>query len=375
MRPHHLSASLLLLLAVASRSLVAQQGLPIKRAISGSGVGGCSAAALAPGASSSPAPNADAESRRLIADAQEAVLQGEHATARDAFARAAALVPGNARVAYYLAREHEALNENPQAVKEYCRYLGLSPSAADADEVRGRVVRLTPPSEIARGEEARASFRAGVALLQRRQYVPADSAFGVVIRQMPAAPEAYFNRALARAARGSRPPAIQDFERYLELAPQAADRQAVRTAMTRLQDRVYGSGSALTGLLLPGLGQMSTGRPVLGVVALGLSGTAIGIGAKQVAQSQTVTYTDPFGNQYTDVVSRNTRPNAGTWMPIAGVIWLGAAFEALRHAGGSRKRAEAIIASEGPATPALGLVVAPLPRGRMGIGLNLSRSR
>ncbi len=94
-----------------------------------SGVSGC-AAFPPPAQVRATTPNADAESRQLIDAAQDAALQGDHATARDAFAKAATLVPGNARVAYYLGREHESLNDHPSAVREYCRYLALSPSAS-----------------------------------------------------------------------------------------------------------------------------------------------------------------------------------------------------------------------------------------------------
>ena len=229
-------------LAVGSTVLEAQ-GLPIKSALAASGVSGC-AAFPPPAQAINATPNADAESRRLIDDAQDAALQGDHGAARDAFAKAALLVPGNARVAYYLGRELEALVEATLAVREYCRYLALSPAAPDADEVRGRIVRLTPASDLARVSEAQANFRSGVALLQRKQYLAADSTFGTVARQVPSAPEPYFNRALSRAARGDRTAAMQDFEKYLELAPQASDRPELRGSMARLQDRVYGPGQA-----------------------------------------------------------------------------------------------------------------------------------
>lgn len=181
---------------LASSSLGAQQParLPVKTALAASGVSGC-AAFPPPAQVRASAPSAESESRRLIDDAQDAALQGDHTAARDAFAKASLLVPGNARVAYYLGRELEALAESNPAVREYCRYLALSPSAPDGDEVRGRIVRLTPATELARVDEARANFRSGVALLQRRQYLAADSAFAAVARQVPAAPEPYFNRA------------------------------------------------------------------------------------------------------------------------------------------------------------------------------------
>jgi tetratricopeptide (TPR) repeat protein len=347
--------------------------LPVKTGLAASGISGC-ATFPPPAQVRATSPTADAESRQLIDQAQDAALQGDHATARDAFAKAATLVPGNARVAYYLGRELESLDDNSSAVREYCRYLALSPSAPDGDEVRGRIVRLTPASELARVDEARANFRSGVALLQRRQYLAADSAFGAVSRQVPAAPEPYYNRALSRAARGDRTPAMQDFERYLELAPQASDLVQVRGSMARLPDRVYGPGQALgSGLLFPGMGQMSTGRPVLGVVALGAVAGAVVLALSSKDEVVTERFTDPFGNPYTDSLTRTTRPLAAAGLAAAGVVWLGAAWEAASYARRSRSRAESIIAQhEGSGAM---LAVAALPRRRVGLAVAFALPR
>lgn len=359
-------------LVLASRPVSAQQiqRLGIKSALAASGVSGC-ATFPAPAPARATAPNADAESRRLIDEAQDAALQGDHAAARDAFAKAATLVPGNARVAYYLGRELEALSENNPAVREYCRYLALSPNASDGDEVRGRIVRLTPASELARVDEARANFRSGIALLERRQYLAADSAFAAVARQVPAAPEPYFNRALSRAARGNRTEALQDFEKYLELAPQAADLPAVRSTMARLPDRVYGPRQAFgSGLLFPGMGQMSTGRPVLGVVVLGAVAGAVVAALSSKDEVVTERFTDPFGNAYTDSLTRTTHPLAIAGLAAAGAVWAGAAFESMNYARRSRARAEAIIARRDDG--AVTLAVTPLPRRRVGVGVAMS---
>lgn len=347
--------------------------LPIKTGLAASGVSGC-AAFPPPAQVRATAASADAESRQLIDAAQDAALQGDHATARDAFAKAAALVPGNARVAYYLGREHESLNDNPAAVRQYCRYLALSPNASDGDEVRGRIVRLTPATELARVDEARANFQSGVALLQRRQYLAADSAFAAVARQVPAAPEPYYNRALSRAARGDRSEAMQDFEKYLELSPQAPDLVQVRGSMARLPDRVYGPGQAFaSGMLVPGMGQMSTGRPVLGVVALGAVAGAIVLALTSKDELVTERYTDPFGNTYTDSTTRTTHPLAIAGLAGAGVIWLGAAWEASAYASRSRSRAESIIAQRASGSAAL--AVRALPRRRVGIGMRFALGR
>jgi tetratricopeptide (TPR) repeat protein len=369
-----------IVVAIATTGLassgVGAQGFQLKTSLAAGGVTGCSITP-APPPVRAPNPTADAEASQLISDGQDAALQGEHATARDAFAKAAVIVPGNARLAYYLGREHEALQDNAAAVREYCRYLSLAANANDGDEVRGRIVRLTPASELARLEEARANFQSGIALLRRQQYAAADSVFGAVATTVPNAPEPYFNRALSRAARGERVIAMQDFEKYLELSPRSADQASVRAAMSRLPDRVYGPGQAFaSGLLVPGLGQMNTGRPVLGVLTLGVVAGAAGFAWQQQEKLETQTFTDPFGNTYTDTVTKVTRPRLIAGLATAGAAWLIAAFESSNYARRSRSRAAAIIAREG-STPAtapgrtLGLSVRPLRGDRWGVGLSV----
>lgn len=339
---------ILLALAVVPSALTAQ-GLSVKEALAGAGSTGC-AAFPAPNVTSAPVATAtDAEARQLISSAQDASLLGEHATARDAFAKAAELTPSNARLSYYLGREHEALTDASAAVAAYCRYLALQPNAPDGDEVRGRIVRLVPSTELARMDEARSTFRSGVALLQRRQYTAADSAFASVSQVLPSAPEPYFNRALARAARGSRQPALEDFEKYLELSPAAVDRGDVRGAMSRIPDGVYSSRSSFgSGLLVPGLGQMTTGRPVLGVMVLGAVGGAAVFGLQTKQSVDARTFNDPFGTPYIDSIPKTTRPNLAIAAAAAGALWLGSAIEASSYAKRSRRKAEAIITHEAP---------------------------
>lgn len=339
----HMAVALALVLAPRTAS---PQRLPIKATLVAGGPSGCAAYPAPPASNGSPRPAAgdDAEARRYISDGQEAALQGDHQAARDAFTKAAARAPANARLAYYLGREHEALDSATAAVREYCRYLALSPTAPDGDEVRGRIVRLVPASEISRVDEARANFRSGVTLLERHQFVTADSVFSTIIRQLPSAAEAYYNRGLSRAARGERAPAVEDFEKYLELVPTASDRGAIRSTIAQLPDRVYGSNQALTsGLVVPGLGQMSTGRPVFGVAVLGgVLGAALW-GLKTESKTELQQFTDPFGNPYTQQVTTQERPNLVIGAAVAAALWIGAAVEAMFYARGTRERAEEII--------------------------------
>jgi tetratricopeptide (TPR) repeat protein len=210
--------------------------------------------------------------------------------------------------------------------------------------VRGRIVRLVPTSELSKVEESRANFRSGVALLERHQFVAADSVFSAIIRQLPAAAEAFYNRGLSRAARGARAPAIEDFEKYLELVPAAPDRATIRSTIPQLPDRVYGSSQALTsGLVVPGLGQMSTGRPVFGVGVLGGVLGAAFWGLKQESNTELQQFTDPFGNPYSQLVTTQERPNLVAGAAVAAALWIGAAVEAMFYARATRERAQEII--------------------------------
>lgn len=325
------------LLALASPA-TAQQLAP-KPSLVTAGPTACASFPFSAAAPASSAPADDPELRRLVDEGQEAAAQGEHAAARDAFARAAELAPGNARVAYYLGREHEAVRDRPAAVREYCRYLALAPNAPDADEVRGRIARIVPASELSRVDAARAGFRSGVTLLERRQFRAADSVFGAIAGELPYAPEVFYNRGLARAAHGHRGGAVQDLEKYLTLAPTAGDRAAVLAAMTRLQERAYSPAQAFnSGIILPGMGQMTTGRPAIGVVVLGAVAGAVVAAFVSDDTRDSVRHVDPNGQPYWSPVTRTEHPYRAAGLGVAAGLWLGAAFEARSYAGRSQAR-------------------------------------
>ena len=319
------------------------QTLAPKRTLAATAPQGCAALLSA---ANSPTGNTadDAETRRLIGAGQEASLQGEHEAARDAFVQATKRNPNNPLIAYYLGREYETLKADNDAVKEYCRYLRLSPNARDADEVQGRIVRLTPASQLAQVDEARANFSSAVALLERRQYVAADSMLGSILTKLPNSPEPYYNRGLARAARGERTLAMQDFAKYIDLAGNPTDRTAINAAIARIQDRIFSETSALSsGLVVPGLGQMSTGRPLYGVGVLGAVAAVLMWGMAEKQGFEVATFQDPFGNPYIDSLPKTTRPNLAIAALTAAALWGGSAYEAMTYARRSRARAESII--------------------------------
>jgi hypothetical protein len=166
---------------------------------------------------------------------------------------------------------------------------------------------------------------------------------------------------------------VQDFNRYLELAPQSPDAANVRGAMASIPERVYGPGQAFgSGLLVPGLGQMSTGRPVFGVLILGLVGGSAALALQTRSEEVVQRYTDPFGNSYSDTLTRVTRPRLAAGVAAAGALWLLTAIESSSYARRSRSRAERIIARVTPGNPRqLGLTVAPLLADRVGVGISV----
>lgn len=279
----------------------------------------------------------NAEARRLASAGQEAALVGDRTAARSAFMRAAALNPGDERIAYDAARAHEELADTANAVAEYCRYLSLSPEGREASDVRARLPRLVGREAAANSERAFTSFREGLRLYDGTRYEPAADAFGDAIRRAKSAPEALFNRGLARAAAGQRSDAVKDFEAYLIANPSAEDRTTVARAIDVLRRPVYSSSSAFVRGLLPGFGQFYTGRPGRGVFVLALAAGAGGAAFYQKTETKMIEYIDPNGVPVPYPETTKKRPYLIPGMATAAVLTLGAAIEASRFAASSSR--------------------------------------
>jgi tetratricopeptide (TPR) repeat protein len=281
-----------------------------------------------------------AESRRLAAQGREAALVGDRAGAREAFRKAAALDPQDERLAYALGRADEELSDAPAATAAYCRYLALAPTGPDADDVRQRIVRLAPPGTVETARHAQESFRAGVAALDASQWAQAVAAFDATLRAVPNAPEALYDRALAQLRLGRPTDAQRDFEAYLTTPQAADDRALVLRTIDAIRRPTYAPGTAFTrGLLFPGLGQFYTDRPALGIVALGLTAGSFGAAFYQETVVRTQTFTDPFGNPYTQPVAETEHPYAIPGIAVGTTVWLLAALEARHHADASSRSA------------------------------------
>jgi len=251
--------------------------------------------------------------------------------------QASALDPTNHDLAYQLARAQEAIGANDAAALEYCRFLALAPSAPEASEVRERIAVLTPRTQPV-SDKITAPFLTGVTAYEAGRYAQAEIAFSSAIALQPDWADAYYDRALANAARGRRDLAVVDFQRYLRLRPEAEDRAAVIARINGLRGGPLSPTAALgLGLVIPGAGQMYTGRKLLGVLTLAAAGGALAYAVKTdlVTKEFVVNPTDPFGNPLPPFIDTRTevgRPHLGVGLAALGAIAGATAIEAFLHA-------------------------------------------
>ena len=278
------------------------------------------------------------QARELGQRAQQSAILGDRNAARDQLRQATLLDPANPELAYQLARAHEALGANDDAIGAYCRFLALAPNAPESAEVRERLTTLGRATQATVSERVLAPFRAGVTAYEAGRYAQAASAFGDAITLQPDWADAYYDRALANALRGDRARAITDLQQYLRLRPEAEDRGAVIARINSLRARPPSPTTALgLGLVIPGAGQMYTGRRVFGALTLAASGGALAYALKSgpVTKEFVVNPTDPFGNPlppYVDTRTETGRPNLVTGLAAVGAIAGATAIEAFLHA-------------------------------------------
>lgn len=309
------------------------QSLPVKRALSAASTLPCPVPT--PGAA--PARNDSPDVRRLMALGHEAAIVGDHRQARDVFVDAARLSPGDERIAYQLGRAYEELGERPNAIREYCRFLALAPQGSDAPDVRTRIAALAAPAGTnPANDPGTTAFRTGVVHLDQRRWREAADAFGRVIQSLPRASEAYYDRGLALSALDQRDAAVRDFEQYLALRPGAEDQAQVRAQIDALRRPTWSTGTALlTGLLVPGLGQVYTSRPWIGVGVAALAGTSLYFALQTKDEQQVREFQFPPGfpePSYKDTITVTTHPYYAAGLAVFTTLTIGAAFEAARYA-------------------------------------------
>lgn len=276
----------------------------------------------------------------LLTLGTEAAILGDQEAAADALERAARLDPGNPIIAYRLARIYEERGELDRAAEEYCKYLRVAPNGSELPVVRERIRQLLSNAQGDDRDEVAAMVRAGLEALEGQRYSAAVRAFSNVIERRPTWAAAHYNRALARAAAGQVADAVADLDRYLELVPSSADRQLVQAFADSLRaseaTRRANTTSAVTalagGLVVPGLGQQLTRRPVAGLAVLGGTAAALWWGLREQEVTQTRTAQDPFGNPYEYEVVARERTYLVPGIAAAAGIAVAGALEAYLYA-------------------------------------------
>jgi tetratricopeptide (TPR) repeat protein len=290
-----------------------------------------------------PAPKPATEDQRraardLAQKAQQAAILGDRAAARDQLRQAATLDPADADLAYQSARAQESAGELDDAALEYCRFLALAPNAAESNEARERVAALSKTAQTAVSDRVLAPFRAGVTAYEAGRMPQAEASFTAAIQQQPDWADAYYDRALTHVARGNRELAIRDFQEYLRHKPEAEDRRAVVARINSLRGGPLSPNAALTfGLVVPGGGQLYTGRKLLGVAAMGAAAGIVAYAVKTdpVVERFQAVGKIPFTDStyvYTDTRTVLGRPYLKVGLASLAAIMVGSAVEASVYA-------------------------------------------
>jgi tetratricopeptide (TPR) repeat protein len=301
--------------------------------------------------------------RELAQKAQQSAILGDRAAARDQLRQAIALDPANADLAYQSARVHESTGAVEDAAFEYCRFLSLAPNAPESAEAREKVATLAASSQVKLSEKVLAPFNSGIAAYEAGRMAQAEAGFTAAIALQGDWADAYYDRALTYAARGSRELAVKDLQSYLRLKPEADDRAAVVARIESLRERPLSPASALTyGLVFPGGGQLYTGRKAVGAVVMGVTaGIALyALKTDPVQESYQAVGKIPFTDStylYTDTRTVVGRPYLKAGVAGLAAIMVVSALEARVYARSLNAREQRVSASLMPTAEGVALRV------------------
>jgi tetratricopeptide (TPR) repeat protein len=319
------------------------------------------------------------EAERLATAATEASILGDNTSALDLLGRAAARDPSSDRIAYRLARTLEVLGRRTDAVTEYCRYLAIAPDAADAPEARGRIAALTAAGGFAVPAAAADAFAAAIAHYDAGRLVEAEAALSAALDAAPDWADALYDRGVVRLGLQQDDGAADDLRRYLELNPGSRDFADVLRALRSVPNAttLYSPSAVFaSGLLLPGLGHFTTGRPTSGLLVLGAAAAAVTAGVfMQRVQVQCLAPT-ANGTCPTDQVARRTtaRPYLGPAIGAAAAVSVLGAIEASRGAQKRNDRAADLLRVGGrDGAGGAALLIPSVDAGQDGVRVSLVR--
>jgi hypothetical protein len=196
------------------------------------------------------------QATELTRKAYDAEMQGDVQGARSLLRRASQLDGTNKSAAYHLGLTSETLGDRAAAVQAYCRYLALSPTAAEAAEARQRVTKLSEPvTRVATGSVADSVPTAAAA--------PATPARRVTRAQPTVAPRVVASAPAERRARTRSTRRDAGSERAapssVNEATTSSDQAPVQTEVDRPADSSVAAGAVVaTSSPTPTVDQPST---------------------------------------------------------------------------------------------------------------------
>jgi hypothetical protein len=323
----------LLVLLLLPLSAASAQELPLKRTLPGVDVFQCPEFQLPP----VPGSEEQAEARVLGSNADQALILGDLARARDLLERATELDPSSADLAYRFARILEDLGEARAAIAGYCTARSLGAEDLGIEDVVSRLDALVEATQPRLPDRARAEFTRGLVDMDQGRLESAIVAFTEASVFAPTWPDPVFNRGVARDRLGQVEEAVADFQTYLSMAPEGDDAMAVSQRIGQLQSggALPNPGSTLAlGIVLPGMGQFYSGRARDGLAVLGLAGGALAAGFLiEKVETRCVGTVSGGGECPPDrVISETTtKPYRTQSLIAAGIVTLAGAIEAFLH--------------------------------------------
>jgi len=253
------------------------QELPLKRTLPGFEAFSCPEIERGP----PPTSEEQAQARVLGSNADQALILGDQARARDLLNRATGLDPFSPELAYRFGRILEDLGEADRAIDQFCRALALGAEEMGIEDIGPRLEGLVRSQEPQIPEGARGEFSRGLLQADLGELEGAAQAFGNAFQIAPDWADAVYNRGVILDRQGDVEGAVADLRQYLALRPEGTDAIAVSERIGQLQSQapLPSPGATFTlGMLIPGMGQFYSGRALGGFTVLTLAGGALAAG-------------------------------------------------------------------------------------------------
>lgn len=363
-------------------SSVESQELPLVRDYPGSGQYECPA----PPRIAEPPDEVDLRrAAQLASDANQAMALGDFERSQELLAQATDLDPTSADYAYRHARTLEDLGDADNALVEYCRALARGVEDLGVLDTRDRIDALYETVRERIPEAARNAFVTGLEQADDAAWPEAVEAFTSAIDAAPEWGAPVYNRGVIYEEMGLLARSLEDYRRYVELAPTDVD--PILVLVSERIGQLEGAASVVTpspaGALalgvIPGMGHYYSGRPIVGTLTLVGAVGAIAAGL-MVQDITTLCVADvpPGGTCPSNLVVGEVteRPYLSYGIGAAAAITLVGAVDALLKARSRRARSEAIAgALEGGDDPSVSLGFPTVERDGSTVRLSLVRLR